>query len=262
MSAFKFKYEGFTLIEIAIVLLIVAILLGYTLAMFPVQQELKRYRQADQEMDKINEQLIAFAQVNGRLPCPDDDDDGEEDFAVAGDECSSWFGNLPSRTMGYYGNINSNGVLIDPWGEAYRYQVSRLDDDTNGIFDFINADELRETGIQNLNGGPNLLICNTNPAAHSAATPNADNACDANTEVVDNAVTVILSLGKDMGNVGSDIQSENWDTNDASFVPPAFDNVFVYTSRNESSGSEYDDIVKWIPTNLLFSKMIEADQLP
>ena len=35
---------GFTLVEIAIVLLIVTILLGYTVALFPRQQELKQYR--------------------------------------------------------------------------------------------------------------------------------------------------------------------------------------------------------------------------
>ena len=62
---------GFTIIEIAIVLLIVTILLGYTVALVPVQQELKQYRQAEQQMDAIYQHLIGFAQVNGRLPCPD-----------------------------------------------------------------------------------------------------------------------------------------------------------------------------------------------
>jgi len=62
---------GFTLMEIAIVLLIVMIVLGYTVAMFPMQQELKQYRAAGNQMDLIIEELIAFAQVNGRLPCPD-----------------------------------------------------------------------------------------------------------------------------------------------------------------------------------------------
>ena len=62
--------QGFTLVEIAIVLLIVTILLGYTVAMFPRQQELKQYRAVDQEMDHIIDAIVGFAQVNGRLPCP------------------------------------------------------------------------------------------------------------------------------------------------------------------------------------------------
>ena len=77
--------QGFTLIEIAIVLLIVTILLGYTIAMFPIQQELKQYRKANAEMEEIIDSLIAFAQINGRLPCPDTDQsggdvDGEEEW--------------------------------------------------------------------------------------------------------------------------------------------------------------------------------------
>ena len=47
------RQRGFTLIEIAIVLLIVSILLGYTIAFFPIQQELKQYRQANAEMEEI-----------------------------------------------------------------------------------------------------------------------------------------------------------------------------------------------------------------
>ena len=60
------RQSGFTLIEIAIVLLIVVIILGYTVAMFPIQQELKQYRKAEADMNSIIEHLIAFAQVNGR----------------------------------------------------------------------------------------------------------------------------------------------------------------------------------------------------
>ena len=67
--------QGFTLVEVAIVLLIVAILLGYSVAMFPVQQDLKKYRKLDRDMDDIVAHLIGFAQVNGRLPCPDTDGD-------------------------------------------------------------------------------------------------------------------------------------------------------------------------------------------
>ncbi len=74
---------GFTLIEIAIVLVIVTVLLGYTVAMFPIQQELKQYRSAEIEMNGIISHLVAFAQINGRLPCPDSDGDGVENVGLA-----------------------------------------------------------------------------------------------------------------------------------------------------------------------------------
>ena len=63
------RQNGFTLIEIAIVLLIVTILLGYTVALFPRQQELKQYRDVDRKMDEVIAAIVGFAQVNGRLPC-------------------------------------------------------------------------------------------------------------------------------------------------------------------------------------------------
>ncbi len=53
MNKFGTDQTGFTLVEIAIVLLIVTILLGYTVAMFPRQQELKQYRAVDRQMDEV-----------------------------------------------------------------------------------------------------------------------------------------------------------------------------------------------------------------
>ena len=50
--------SGFTLVEIAIVVLIISILLGYAVAMVPVQQELKQYRQVERDMDEIVEHII------------------------------------------------------------------------------------------------------------------------------------------------------------------------------------------------------------
>ncbi len=70
MGIFCNNQNGFTLVEIAIVLLIVTILLGYTVALFPRQQELKQYRDVDRKMDEVIAAIVGFAQVNGRLPCP------------------------------------------------------------------------------------------------------------------------------------------------------------------------------------------------
>jgi prepilin-type N-terminal cleavage/methylation domain-containing protein len=245
------RQTGFTLIEISIVLLVVSILLGYTIAFLPVQQELKQYRQVDDEMDRIINELIAFAQVNGRLPCPDADGDGEADFNLGPPRvCTANIGNVPSRTMGMYGDLNDNGVIIDPWGRRYLYSVTASDFSGDNA-DFTTAGEMRNESIPNL--APDIDICNVQPAAHTAATPNNDPGCDAVAqEVVTDVVAVLISQGKDQGGVVSDIQSENIDN----------DVVFVSTTRNDTVGAEYDDVVKWISPNRLYSKMIEADQLP
>jgi prepilin-type N-terminal cleavage/methylation domain-containing protein len=88
ISRMNLRQRGFTMIEIAIVLLVVSVLLGYTVAMFPVQQELKQYRKVNEEMQDIMDALTGFAQVNGRLPCADGDNDGLEDWPGGVADCA------------------------------------------------------------------------------------------------------------------------------------------------------------------------------
>jgi prepilin-type N-terminal cleavage/methylation domain-containing protein len=258
--------SGFTLIEIAIVLLVVTILLGYSVALFPIQQELKQYRQAEEEMKGIISELIGFAQINGRLPCPDSIAgapavyDGVEDRAVGNISCDAYFAYLPGRTLGVDGDYDAVGRLLDPWGQPYGYAVSSSDNLPNGTVgnvDFVVANEIRAVGITN--ASPNLLICDGSTAVGNDLTCLA---AGSNT-VASNVAAVIISTGKDK-NVGiavpnnSTIQIENVDD----FEVGTNDRVFVSATRSDVAGSQFDDVVKWISTNQLFAKMIEADQLP
>lgn len=235
------RNKGFTLIEIAIVLIIVTILLGYTVAMVPVQQELKQYRKASAEMDRILDALYAFAQVNGRLPCPDivAAPDGVENVAAG---CTNSYGYIPTKTLGLDGNIDSNFSLRDPWNTPYIYQVTSINAAGNGG-DFVMAGDIQSVGIAAL--APDLSICLTNGAGPNCPGGPADT-------VLANVPAVIISQGKDRGSIASNIQTENTDA----------DVLFVKTSRSDVVGAEYDDIVKWITPNILYSKMIDAGQLP
>jgi prepilin-type N-terminal cleavage/methylation domain-containing protein len=250
---------GFTIVEIAIVLLIVTILLGYSVAMFPVQKELKQYRHVQTEMDSVIEHLIAFAQVNGRLPCPDtiaDSDlsgntvDGVED-QVGTNACEAYFGFLPGRTLGINGKYNAAGVLVDPWNTGYGYAISVFDFG-NGDIDLVTPNGIRDEGISNVM--PDLFICD------DSATIGSDLNCTeaASNEVVGSngeVAAVIISLGKDSNiPATSNIQAENLDN----FHDGTLDKVYIFSPRRD----DYDDVVRWLSTNLLFSKMIEADQLP
>lgn len=245
--------SGFTLIEIAIVLLVVTIMLGYTVAMFPIQQELKQYRETNREMDRIIDHLIAFAQVNGRLPCPDTNAggsviDGQEDIVAGG--CAAYFAFLPTVTLGMRGDIAANGNLLDAWGSGYGYHVSDVDFG-NGNADLVVGGDIQAEGLTNVN--PDLVVCDDSPALAN------DVACQAGTTtIINNAAVVIVSLGKDRGLVASNIQVENQDD----FHDGTNDTVYTFSSQNAAAGTEYDDVVKWITRHFLFSKMIEADQLP
>jgi len=252
--------DGFTLIEIAIVLLVVTILLGYSVAMFPKQQELKQYRAVEAEMESIIDHLIAFAQVNGRLPCPDTSAgagviDGAEDQNGVND-CEASFGFLPARTLGMNGRFNNAGVLEDAWGQGYGYAISEINVDVSGVnvdIDLVTANGIRDEGMAAVAPALDLFICD------DSAVLGVDADCTAaganSNDVVSNVAAVIISLGKDNTiPATSNIQAENLDD----FHDGANDKVYVFSPRRD----DYDDVVKWIPASLLFSKMIEAEQLP
>ncbi len=274
----RLKNSGFTLIEIAIVLIIVTILLGYTMAMVPVQQDIKQYRQADAEMNRIIESLYAFSQVNGYLPCPAwevvgvtsngfecRDIDGTAancDAAPpvpATDTCDIWFGYVPGKTLGIEGKYSDSGLLLDPWGQAYRYQIT---DDDVGVAstnaDFVTPGEIQAESVAGGVGlsvlGPDLEVCNTDATSGSAGTELT--CASAPQTVVNTLPAVILSTGKDGADTSiSWVQLENLDNS-------TNDRVFIKTSRRDVSGEEFDDLVKWVSPNILYSKMIEAGQLP
>lgn len=61
---------GFTLIELAMVLFIVALLIGGLLMPLSAQYEVRGRQETEKALANIREALIGFAVVNGRLPCP------------------------------------------------------------------------------------------------------------------------------------------------------------------------------------------------
>ena len=274
--------KGFTLIEIAIVLLIVSILIGYTVALAPKQQEVKQYKQAKQEMKHITDALYSFAQVNGYLPCPALDDavntsngfECRNNLGVCDsvnavvDSCGTWFGFVPAKTLGIDGKFTEapvaglyagSGLLLDPWGEPYRYQVSDSDceevggalntctaADGDGNADFVLSNEMDLVLMPDLT--PDLAVCAIDPTA-GAAGVDAD-CTNAASRIINNSPAVISSRGKRNNAETSWSELENLDNS-------VNDRVFVSSSFSDN----YDDLVRWISPNILYSKMIESGQM-
>ncbi len=286
---------GFTLVEIAIVLLIVTILLGYTVALFPRQQELKQYREVDRVMDEVIAAIIGFAQVNGRLPCPAIPNSAGKEDGGGDTNCNNFGGFVPVNTLGISGRLNADSLLLDPWGNPYRYYVSSSDIEfAGGDFgkaDFVRAGEMREVGLVStldpdyidLDG--QFLICNAAGTSNDDLCTGADlvfGRPDADPPLFyAGAPFVIVSHGKDWaepdpGVVGAD-QIENRGTKktgDAGMPPnsPATANPYwlkdvdngetTFVKRLTGFADDFDDVVRWVSPNILYSKMIEAGQLP
>ncbi len=89
--------NGFTIVEIAIVLIIVGLLLGGGLTIFSTLMKRSQTSEINTELAKAKEGILAFAMSSGRLPCPDSDNDGIEDCPVS--NCASSPCNLPGVTI-------------------------------------------------------------------------------------------------------------------------------------------------------------------
>jgi len=228
----NYSHNGFTLIEMSIVLVIVALLVGGLLAPLSTQKEQERRRENVAHMEQAREALIGFAIVKGRLPCPDTDVpiDGVENTCPAGNtDLDPNSGTLPWVTLGL-------DTGLDPWGFPIGYAV-------NGAFTSttFSANNPFPLGTQGLTTGI-LRVSLTQPTA-----------CNDNNElgtVTENVPVVLWSGGKT--SYGSNDESEN--TNG--------DRCFVSKPYNTFVGSEFDDQVIWLSPNVLFNRMVSAGVLP
>ncbi len=74
--------RGFTLVELAIVLVIIGIMLMMGSYSLPWLNQGVLREKTGKIMDETHDAILAFAQTNNRLPCPDTDADGIEGTGV------------------------------------------------------------------------------------------------------------------------------------------------------------------------------------
>ncbi|MEW6120726.1 MAG: prepilin-type N-terminal cleavage/methylation domain-containing protein [Pseudomonadota bacterium] len=111
--------SGFTLIELAIVLVIMTILIGGLAVPLSTQLKARQFAQTKAEIEAAREAIIGYTRLNRTaanrpyLPCPDITGDGREDRT--GTACTSATGNglLPWVDLGLTGQ--------DAWNNRLRY---------------------------------------------------------------------------------------------------------------------------------------------
>lgn len=252
------KQRGFSLVELAIVVLVMGLLLGGLAMPLSVQLENRRISETRELIDMSERAVMGFAQVNGHLPCPATPASNGL-AAVAGGGCSVQHGFLPASTLGIDGLRNDDNLLLDAWASPIRYSVTDADIDTDGNWDFAAPGEMSDVTMQNLS--PDLNVCST--AAGSSPTACAD----AQSTLTDRAPAVIYSLGRDWPNTTSADQLENVGATigggpSGTSYAIASDAVFVMRRKSEQSGSEFDDLLGWTPAVTLYHVLVEAGRLP
>jgi prepilin-type N-terminal cleavage/methylation domain-containing protein len=229
--------RGFTLIELAIVLVIITILIGGLAVPLSAQIQARRIAETNKTLDEAREALVGYAMSHTDndataprpyLPCPDTDNNGTEDRANGG-ACLQNQGWFPWVTLGT--------AAQDAWGNRLRYAVTSA---------FANS----SAGFSNANSGT-FQVC----SASGCAT----------VDVASNVPVVLLSYGPDgwgalnvNGNTlaapTSDDEKENTNT-DVNYVSRT-------PSRADSASGEFDDLVRWISADQLRGRICPAGGCP
>jgi prepilin-type N-terminal cleavage/methylation domain-containing protein len=228
LSAKPQHQTGFTLIEMAMVLMIVALLLGGLLPTISSQVEQRHMNDTRKQLDDIQQALIGYAVIHGYLPCPADGTiaTGQPNAGIAKSTCNTGAngGVLPWVTLGV--------GETDAWGRRFTYRVTPAFATVSTPF------KLSDTG--NLNVG--LTVGSSDVAA--------------------NVPAVIVSHGKN--GLGAYLP----DGSQISPVPLATtpegdninnDNNFVSQDFVQNG---FDDLVVWLSPNILFNRMVTAGKLP
>jgi len=238
-SKSKTNCSGFSLVELAIVLLIVALLIGGMLVPLSAQRDIQNINDTQRQLASINEALLGFAADQRRLPCPAAPNTTGIENPVGGGACTNNYdGFLPAITLGF-SPTDAQGYAIDGWGNRIRYAVTSANADA-----FTTAGGMQAAWSAGLT--PDLRVCNT--AANIAA-----NDCPAADRMTNSAVAVIFSTGKNGGATPDVIninELANWTTSN--------DRVFVSTTPSAA----FDDIVVWLSPNILYNRMVSAGRLP
>jgi len=252
------REQGFTLVELSIVILIMGLILGGLAMPLSTQLENGRVRETQDLMSAMEDAIQGYAIVNGHLPCPATPSSNGL-AATAGGACVSQHGFVPSTTLGLAGPRNTDNLLLDAWASPFRYSVSASDVDSDGNWDFIAPGEMRDVTMSAL--APDLVICSS--AAGSTPTGCAGPAAT----LTSSAPLVIFSMGKDWGSFTSADQQENVGATlgggpSGTSYPVAQDLVSVSRGMSELPGAEFDDLVAWGAAGSLYHRMVAGGQLP
>jgi prepilin-type N-terminal cleavage/methylation domain-containing protein len=249
----RFIQKAFSLIEMAVVLFIVALLLGGLLPTVSSQIEQQKRTETRKQLDDIQQALIGYAIINSRLPCPSSGtNDGAESFDVGGDasngQCSNFYnGFVPAAALGITSGVDTQGrkgYAVDSWGNRIRYAVT-----SSNTRAFVTTGGM-SSSFATL--ASNLLVCSTSTGITISS-------CSAGNELTSNpgVPVIIFSTGANGANGGiSPDEAANLNGTNVNL-----DRTFV-SHTTSPSPNEFDDMVIWISPNTLVNRMVSAGKLP
>lgn len=239
MAVISGRQNGFSLIELAVVLVIVGLLVGGGIAALDATQTQTKRSDQKNQLARVKEALYGYAMVNGRLPCPDTNGNGLENDTSTGCEANDNQGALPSATLGL--------SRRDSWGHPLYYAVTLAyagdpEEENPDTSAFTFEDDGSFTVFDDHDPGIREVVAEDVPA-------------------------IVLSFAAQGGQVWtdtgfvcpgtgagfSDNEIDNCDE-DGFFIDAGFSSA--------ESGQRFDDMVTWLSDPVLKSRMVDAGKLP
>lgn len=253
--------RGFTLVELAVVLAVVALLLGALLSPLANQFQRRHVLETKESMNEIKEALTGFAVINGRLPCPDTDSDGVENLNAPPPpplppNCTALEGVLPWQDLGV--------PPTDSWDNLYRYRVTQefayaaipgaLDGpnhlDKKNVGDITIVSRGNDVGTAPIENKAVVGLATNTPAVVLSSGANG-----AGGARMDGSTLPAPTGGDELANMNGDaiymtrIQTDDQTgcTDDTSEATPL---------------CEFDDIVVWLSSYAIINRLVMAHRLP
>lgn len=215
---------GFTLTELAIVLVIVALLIGGMMVPLSTQRDIQNSRETEHRLGEIKEALLGFAAIYVRLPCPTTETDpASTKYGLEDATCVEIEGYLPWKSLGIretdaWGSVRSS--TTDPFVGYWRYRVDK-----------------------------NFVTSISITTATGSALVVQDNNGNALTAPAHSPVAIVYSTGPDLVANGKNEDTQNG---------PQTDPTYQSSDRSPT----FDDQLIWIGRPLLFNRLISAGKLP
>lgn len=233
-----YSCRGFTLVELAMVLMIVGLLLGGLIVPLSAQMEQRRAAETQRTLEEIKEALTGYAVINGQLPCPADPaiPTGSANAGIA--NCAFTSGVVPWATLGT--------SETDGWGNRFTYRA-----DTNY------TDAVGTT----FNCTPPVTPSQSSFALCTTGSFTVLSAAAGGTNVAIQVPAIVLSHGKNSAGAytqsGSQIPASG-NADEAENSDGDADNNYV----SHTATPAFDDLVVWISNSILLNRMVTAGKLP
>lgn len=243
------QQAGFSLLELAIALMVLMVLMVATVLVVQNQREYDRALNSAHHMENVQSALMTFVKTNGFLPCPDTSGDGKENrTSVTPFACTSERGALPFLDLGLPSE--------DAWGQPLFYAVNTRAD-SSGVVDIADSNE-SASYFNNQNSPNSFFNVQTRPFGDGdngagnygicgEQTPSILTTCP-NTDLIESAaIAVVVSFGQNGAATWAELNggaSAGLDNAEAKNI----DNTqfFWKAAGSERNDARFDDQLIWI----------------